>query len=55
MYGTRSKASTESYLSTGYAAIAFVIILLIIGLIRLGWGIVSVLEICIEDYHKDEQ
>ena len=55
MYGQRDSADTETYFGTGYAACVFVILLLVNGLIRLGWGMISTVEGCIDDVHKDEQ
>ena len=54
MYGTRSAASTATYFSTGYAACAFVVLLLINGLVRLGWGIIKAFEVCSEDMNMEE-
>lgn len=56
MYGIRGYASKDSYLSTGYAACAFIIMLLVNGLIRLIWGFVRIFEVCFEDMKtKDQQ
>ena len=54
MYGTRSAASTASYFSTGYAACAFALLLLINGLVRLGWGVIKAFEVCSEDMNMEE-
>lgn len=55
MYGIRTYASKESYLSTGYAACAFIIMLLVNGLIRLIWGFVRIFEVCFEDMKTRDQ
>ena len=52
MFATRNNADTESYLSIGYAATSFVILLLVNGLVRLGWGMITFIETCIDDKHK---
>ena len=52
MYATRNTADTPTYLNIGYAATAFVIMLLVNGLVRLAWGMVSFFEVCIDDVHK---
>lgn len=49
MYGTRSYAKKDSYMSTGYACCAFIIIMFINALVRLVWGFVRNFEVCYED------
>jgi hypothetical protein len=40
MYGIRSNANKDSYLSTGYAVCAFIIMLFANALVRLVWGFI---------------
>lgn len=55
MHGIKLKATREEYLSAGYAACAFVILLLANGLIRVAWGFVKTFEICVEDTRQLEE
>ena len=47
MHGMKLEASRDEYLGVGYAACAFVILLLANGLIRVGWGFVKTFEVCV--------
>lgn len=55
MYGVRSYASKEVYLSVGYACCAFIIMMFINGLVRLVWGFVRSFEVCYEDVSSRDQ
>jgi hypothetical protein len=56
MFGLRSNSDNkDSYLSTGYACIAFIIMLLINGLMRLVWGFIRIFELCSEDLKSRDQ
>ena len=50
MYARRTLDSRENYFSIGYAASAFVILLLINGLVRVGWSLIRYLEICYDAF-----
>lgn len=49
MFGRRSLADKVEYFSIGYAACAFVILLLINGLIRVAWTLIRYFEVLYED------
>ena len=53
MYARRSLDDKRAYFSIGYAACAFVVLLLINGLIRVGWTIIRYLEICYDDVQSE--
>lgn len=53
MYARRSLETTGAYFGIGYAACAFVILLLINGLIRLAWCLVKNIEICYDDIRSE--
>lgn len=56
MFGVRSKNDNkDSYLSIGYAGVAFIIMLLINGLVRLVWGFIRIFELCSDDLKSREQ
>jgi hypothetical protein len=55
MYGTRTTAGKEAYLSTGYAACAFIIMLFMNGFVRLVWGFIRIFELCLEDVKSKDQ
>ena len=46
MYAVRDKASTYDYMHIGYACCAFVILLLLNGLVRLAIGFAKIVEGC---------
>lgn len=55
MYGVRSDAGKDSYLSIGYACCAFIIMMFINALVRLVWGFVRKFEICADDVKGRDQ
>lgn len=55
MYGLRSYANKDSYMSVGYACCAFIIMLFVNALTRLVWGFVRIFENCFEEIKSKEQ
>lgn len=46
MVGVRSKGSSSAYMGLGYTVCAFVILLLLNGLVRLVWGVLKIVQYC---------
>jgi hypothetical protein len=55
MYGIREHGTKESYLATGYACCAFIIIMFINGLMRVVWGAVRIFELGSENIKGRDQ